>query len=198
MQIPRSKSVSFPVTYLVMLRSVQLNDQLCFRTVEISNVSSQDLLSVKAKGITAKIVISEAAFFLGHFFSELSGKRNQLFVFFLSIGITTPQSLSRQHCPPCRGCRLRAGAETCPQNGAAAEKACLLFPPPAAQTRFPLAQGSQFTDPARIGPSARGIRPCRSGRFSATRPAARCAGPCRGQNGPRPCGRRRCSWARAG
>ena len=63
--------------------------------------------------------------------------------FFLSIEITTPQSLPRQHCPPCRGCRLRAGAETCPQNGAAAEKACLLFPPPAAQTRFPLAQGSQ-------------------------------------------------------
>ena len=42
--------------------------------------------------------------------------------------------------PPCRICRLRASALSLgPQSGAAAEKAGLLHPPPAAQTRFSLA-----------------------------------------------------------
>ena len=69
--------ISFRIAVLIVLRPVQLNDQLCARTVKIDDITTKNLLPCKSNGIGAKKVIPQAALLLGHILPKLSGKRDQ-------------------------------------------------------------------------------------------------------------------------
>jgi len=60
--------VLFPF-FGIMSRAVKLYDELCFCTVKIRNIPSENLLSRKTNGISTQKIISKVLFFFGHIFS---------------------------------------------------------------------------------------------------------------------------------
>ena len=72
--------IFFDVSILIVLRTIQLNDEFCFCAIKISDIFSKYLLSGKTDRIGAQKVVPQMPFFLGHFFSQLFCQRNQLLI----------------------------------------------------------------------------------------------------------------------
>lgn len=72
--------IFFNISILIVLRTVQFNDEFCFRAIEISDIFSQHLLSGKTDRVGTQKIIPQVPFFFCHFFSQLFRQRNQLLI----------------------------------------------------------------------------------------------------------------------
>ena len=77
LQIFRANLVGTLILRLIVLRTVQLNHEFRFGTIEIHNESSKDSLSTEFGRMMPQIIIPEMPFFLRHFPSEISRIVNQ-------------------------------------------------------------------------------------------------------------------------
>ena len=66
-----SLGVVFDTSVLVMLRTVQFNNQFRFRTVEINDIFAQYLLPQKSDWIGAEIIVPKVSFFFCHFLAQM-------------------------------------------------------------------------------------------------------------------------------
>ena len=66
----RSVRIFSLIFRVIMLRTVQFQDQSCIVTIKVNNIAVNHLLSQKTNRIAAQKVIPQAAFFLRHIFAK--------------------------------------------------------------------------------------------------------------------------------
>ena len=79
-QIRCSFLVGYYLLCTIMLRAIQFYCKLRLRTIKIHNVFAKRFLPEKFYRICAQKIIPQMSLFLGHFFAQFSGKRNNSFV----------------------------------------------------------------------------------------------------------------------
>ena len=110
--------ILFKVAFLIVLAAIQLNDELCLCTIEVSNIFSKHLLSGKSDGVIAEELIPQAAFLLGHFLSQLLCQRNELLIVLWLHDNTSIQKHWRGSAPAPL-CKRREGlkiSDDCPRH----------------------------------------------------------------------------------
>ncbi len=63
--------------FLVMLETVDFDDELCLMAVKINDESIYGFLALKADGVRSQKKVPEFSFFRRHVLSQLFGQRNQ-------------------------------------------------------------------------------------------------------------------------
>ena len=56
----------------IMLRTVDLNNEICLGTIKINNILSDDFLTQEFKSVIPQKIVPEMSFFFGHVFSQKS------------------------------------------------------------------------------------------------------------------------------